>query len=79
MKVKLVSSLAGKHEEWDQVLRTGHPALMSAIQSLGARAGKSKDLTIECQVRIPSLTQLCIKYSLRTGLEHRKLHYAMDE
>lgn len=57
MKVKLVSSLAGRHEEWDQVLRTGRPALMSAIQSLGARVGKNKDLSIECQVRIPSLMQ----------------------
>lgn len=50
MNVRLVASLAGKHEGWDQVLRTGHPALMRAVQSLGARAGKSKDLTMECQV-----------------------------
>lgn len=50
VNVRLVASLAGKHEGWDQVLRTGHPALMRAVQSLGARAGKSKDLTMECQV-----------------------------
>ena len=33
-----------------QVLLTGHTALMKAIRDMGARAGKEKDLTIECQV-----------------------------
>ena len=48
--VKLVASLAGKHEGWDQVTLSGHPALMKAIQEIGARAGKKKELTLECQV-----------------------------
>ncbi|KAI5120005.1 hypothetical protein M0805_008466 [Coniferiporia weirii] len=49
VQVKLVASLAGKHEGWDQVERTGHPALMKAIQDLGARTPKNKELVLECQ------------------------------
>ncbi|KLO16637.1 phospholipase D/nuclease [Schizopora paradoxa] len=49
VKVKLVASLAGKHEGWEEVGRTGHPALMKAIQELDARANKGRSLTLECQ------------------------------
>jgi len=49
VKVKLVASLAGKHEGWEEVTRTGHPALMKAIQDLDARAGNGRSLSLECQ------------------------------
>ncbi|KAH8115094.1 phospholipase D/nuclease [Phellopilus nigrolimitatus] len=49
VKAKMVASLAGKHEGWDQVVRTGHPALMKAIQDIGARTPKNKELVLECQ------------------------------
>ncbi|THH07200.1 hypothetical protein EW145_g3542, partial [Phellinidium pouzarii] len=49
VRVKLVASLAGKHEGWDEVERTGHPALMKAVQELGAETPKGKELVLECQ------------------------------
>ncbi|KAH7927597.1 phospholipase D/nuclease [Leucogyrophana mollusca] len=52
VKVKLVPSLAGKHEGWPNVILTGHTALMKSIRDMGLRTGKgkaAKDLVIECQ------------------------------
>lgn len=48
----LVPSIAGKHEGWPNVLRSGHPRLMMAVRKMGLRTGKGlgKDnLVIECQ------------------------------
>lgn len=53
VKVKLVPSIAGKHEGWLNVILTGHMRLMKAIRDTGLRTGKgkaAKDLVIECQV-----------------------------
>ncbi|KAL5498179.1 hypothetical protein ACEPAH_2309 [Sanghuangporus vaninii] len=49
VRVKLVASIAGRHEGWEQVSRTGHPALMKAVQELDARPPKGKQLVLECQ------------------------------
>ncbi|EGN94780.1 hypothetical protein SERLA73DRAFT_171190 [Serpula lacrymans var. lacrymans S7.3] len=52
VKVKLVPSIAGKHEGWPKVILTGHTRLMKAIRDMGLRTGKgkaAKDLVIECQ------------------------------
>ncbi|KXN83273.1 Tyrosyl-DNA phosphodiesterase 1, partial [Leucoagaricus sp. SymC.cos] len=48
----LVPSIAGKHEGWPNVTKTGHPRLMMAVRKIGLRMGKGlgKDnLLIECQ------------------------------
>ena len=50
VKVHLVASLSGKHEQWPNVIQTGHPRLMKVIRDIGARAGPSKELHLECQV-----------------------------
>lgn len=50
VKAKLVASLAGKHEGWKEVMYTGHPALMKAVQDLEARPPKGKEVVLECQV-----------------------------
>ena len=53
VKVKLVPSIAGKHEGWPNVILTGHTRLMKAVRDTGLRTGKgraAKDLVIECQV-----------------------------
>ncbi|KAH7882123.1 tyrosyl-DNA phosphodiesterase-domain-containing protein [Phlebopus sp. FC_14] len=52
VKVKLIPSIAGKHEGWPSVVQTGHTRLMKAVRDLGLRTGKgkaAKDLCIECQ------------------------------
>ncbi|KAH7906456.1 tyrosyl-DNA phosphodiesterase-domain-containing protein, partial [Hygrophoropsis aurantiaca] len=52
VKVKLVPSIAGKHEGWPNIIHTGHTRLMKAIRDMGLRTGKgksAKDLVIECQ------------------------------
>ncbi|KAG0694966.1 tyrosyl-DNA phosphodiesterase-domain-containing protein [Suillus ampliporus] len=52
VKVKLVPSIAGKHEGWPNVILTGHTRLMKAVRDMGLRTGKgqaAKDLVIECQ------------------------------
>ncbi|KAL5478752.1 hypothetical protein ACEPAI_2029 [Sanghuangporus weigelae] len=49
VRVKLVASIAGRHEGWEQVSKTGHPALMKAVQELDARLPKGKQLVLECQ------------------------------
>ncbi|KIK15083.1 hypothetical protein PISMIDRAFT_336014 [Pisolithus microcarpus 441] len=52
VKVKLVPSIAGKHEGWPRVVQSGHPRLMKALRDLGLRTGKgkaAKELAIECQ------------------------------
>ncbi|KAG6331157.1 hypothetical protein ID866_7933 [Astraeus odoratus] len=52
VKVKLVPSLAGRHEGWPAVVRSGHTRLMKAVRELGLRTGKGKaarDLLVECQ------------------------------
>lgn len=49
MKAKLVASLPGKHEGWDKVERTGHPALMTAVRGLDARPPNGQELVLECQ------------------------------
>ncbi|KAL5525069.1 hypothetical protein ACEPAF_8938 [Sanghuangporus sanghuang] len=49
VRVKLVASIAGRHEGWEHVSKTGHPALMKAVQELDARPSKGKQLVLECQ------------------------------
>ncbi|KAF8182897.1 tyrosyl-DNA phosphodiesterase-domain-containing protein [Pholiota molesta] len=52
VKAQLVSSIAGKHEGWPNVIQTGHPRLMSVVRKLGMRTGegrRAKDLILECQ------------------------------
>ncbi|KAF8128029.1 hypothetical protein EV363DRAFT_452845 [Boletus edulis] len=52
VSVKLISSIAGKHEGWPAVIQTGHTRLMKAVRDLGLRTGKGKaarDLVLECQ------------------------------
>ncbi|KAI6134297.1 tyrosyl-DNA phosphodiesterase-domain-containing protein [Pisolithus croceorrhizus] len=52
VKVKLVPSIAGKHEGWPKVVQSGHPRLMKALRDFGLRTGKgkaAKELAIECQ------------------------------
>ncbi|KAF6750434.1 tyrosyl-DNA phosphodiesterase-domain-containing protein [Ephemerocybe angulata] len=52
VKVHLIASIAGKHEGWPTVIKTGHPALMMAVRKMGMRTGKgprAKTLTLECQ------------------------------
>ncbi|KAG2363887.1 tyrosyl-DNA phosphodiesterase-domain-containing protein [Suillus spraguei] len=52
VKVKLVPSIAGKHEGWPDVIVTGHTRLMKAVRDMGLRTGKgkaAKDLVIESQ------------------------------
>ncbi|KDQ55780.1 hypothetical protein JAAARDRAFT_159157 [Jaapia argillacea MUCL 33604] len=49
VKVKLVASIAGKHEGWPNVIHTGHTALMKAVRDLGVRAGKEREVIVECQ------------------------------
>ncbi|ETW80095.1 hypothetical protein HETIRDRAFT_459808 [Heterobasidion irregulare TC 32-1] len=46
---KLVPSVAGKHEGWPNVIRTGHTALMKALREIGAEAGKSRRVMVEYQ------------------------------
>ena len=51
VKAKLVASLAGRYEGWDQIELTGHPALAVAIKELGAGSvPKGKELELEYQV-----------------------------
>ncbi|KAG6853081.1 hypothetical protein C0991_007011 [Blastosporella zonata] len=53
VKVHLVPSIAGKHEGWPNVIKTGHPRLMQVVRSMGLRSGKgkgSKEIGLECQV-----------------------------
>ncbi|KII83975.1 hypothetical protein PLICRDRAFT_180003 [Plicaturopsis crispa FD-325 SS-3] len=40
VRAQLVPSVAGKHEGWPNVLRTGHPRLMKAIRAIGAWKGR---------------------------------------
>ena len=47
---KLVVSLAGKHEGWEHVNQSGHPALAIAIKELCAGAGRDRETVLECQV-----------------------------
>ncbi|OCH86596.1 phospholipase D/nuclease [Obba rivulosa] len=47
--VKLVPSLAGKHEGWPNVVKTGHTALMKAVRDIGAQVPKGKQVVLECQ------------------------------
>ncbi|KAL6303385.1 phospholipase D/nuclease [Sparassis latifolia] len=49
VKVKLIPSMAGRHQEWPKVILTGHPALMKAVGDIGATTDKGKDVTLECQ------------------------------
>ncbi|KAF9491900.1 phospholipase D/nuclease [Pleurotus eryngii] len=48
VNVLLVPSIAGKHEGWPQVIRTGHPRLMMAVRKLGL-SKRSSGMTLECQ------------------------------
>ncbi|KAG9308121.1 phospholipase D nuclease [Chiua virens] len=50
--VKLIPSIAGKHEGWAAGVQTGHTHLMKAVRDLGLRTGKGKsarELVLECQ------------------------------
>ncbi|KAG6836262.1 hypothetical protein H0H93_009663 [Arthromyces matolae] len=52
VKVHLVPSLAGKHEGWPAVIRSGHPRVMQVVRNMGLRTGKgknSKEVALECQ------------------------------
>ncbi|PAV15621.1 phospholipase D nuclease [Pyrrhoderma noxium] len=50
VKAKLVASLAGRYEGWDQIELTGHPALAVAIKELGAGpVPRGKELELEYQ------------------------------
>ncbi|PFH50374.1 hypothetical protein AMATHDRAFT_145281 [Amanita thiersii Skay4041] len=52
IKVHLVPSIAGKHQGWPNVIKTGHPSLMMAVRTMGLRTGKgrsAKELMLECQ------------------------------
>ncbi|EDR09713.1 uncharacterized protein LACBIDRAFT_319104 [Laccaria bicolor S238N-H82] len=51
VKVHLVPSIAGKHEGWPAVIKTGHPRLMMAVREMAMRTGKgkAKELILECQ------------------------------
>ncbi|PVG00678.1 phospholipase D/nuclease [Serendipita vermifera] len=57
VKVKLIPSMAGKYEGWDQVLKQGHVSLMKAIVDFGGHSGQAKranrlnstELIVECQ------------------------------
>ncbi|KAJ3828366.1 tyrosyl-DNA phosphodiesterase-domain-containing protein [Lentinula raphanica] len=49
VKVKLVPSIAGRHEEWPKVILTGHTRLMMVLRDLGFRTGKGKKLELEYQ------------------------------
>ncbi|KAF9449699.1 phospholipase D/nuclease [Macrolepiota fuliginosa MF-IS2] len=52
VKAHLVPSIAGKHEGWPSVIKTGHPRLMMAVRKMGLRTGKgprNDNLIIECQ------------------------------
>lgn len=48
-KAKLVPSLPGSYEGFEQIERNGHPGLMLAVRELGARLPKDKELVLECQ------------------------------
>ncbi|KAG6918489.1 hypothetical protein DXG01_014116 [Tephrocybe rancida] len=55
VKVYLVPSIAGKHEGWPNVVKTGHPRLMHVVRNMGLRTGKgkgSKVIGLECQMII---------------------------
>ncbi|KAI0341097.1 phospholipase D/nuclease [Trametopsis cervina] len=47
--VKLIPSLAGKHEGWPSVIRNGHTALMKAIRDMNVETPQGKELILECQ------------------------------
>ncbi|GLB44401.1 putative tyrosyl-DNA phosphodiesterase [Lyophyllum shimeji] len=52
VKVHLVASLAGRHEGWPNVIKTGHPRIMQVVRAMGLRTGKgmgAKELVVECQ------------------------------
>lgn len=54
MKAKLIPSIAGKHEGWQNVLLTGHTKLMKVVRDMGLRTGKGKgkNVLLECQVNV---------------------------
>jgi len=50
--VKLIPSIAGKHEGWPALIQTGHTRLMKAVRDLGLRTGAgnaARELVLECQ------------------------------
>jgi len=51
VKAYLVPSIAGKHEGWPDVIKTGHPRLMKVVRLMGMRTekGKGKEVVLECQ------------------------------
>ncbi|KAG2005546.1 hypothetical protein CC2G_001942 [Coprinopsis cinerea AmutBmut pab1-1] len=52
VKAHLVPSIAGKHEGWPSVIKTGHPRLMAVVRKMAMRTGtgsQAKKLTLECQ------------------------------
>ncbi|KAF8637199.1 hypothetical protein AX16_010858 [Volvariella volvacea WC 439] len=49
VSVHLIASIAGKHEGWPSVIRTGHPRLMKILRNTGMSLGKDKVLDLECQ------------------------------
>ncbi|KAG6828194.1 hypothetical protein H0H92_008813 [Tricholoma furcatifolium] len=52
VKVHLIPSIAGKHEGWPDVIKTGHPRIMQVVRNMGLRTGNgktSKEIVLECQ------------------------------
>ncbi|KAM6493152.1 Tyrosyl-DNA phosphodiesterase domain containing protein [Amanita muscaria] len=49
VKVHLIPSIAGKHEGWPNVIKTGHTRLMIAIRNMGLRTSRGRTVTLECQ------------------------------
>ncbi|RDB17512.1 Tyrosyl-DNA phosphodiesterase 1 [Hypsizygus marmoreus] len=52
VKVHLMPSIAGRHEGWPSVVKTGHPRLMKIVRNMGMRAARgdrAKGLVLECQ------------------------------
>jgi tyrosyl-DNA phosphodiesterase 1 len=49
----LIPSIAGKHEGWPKVVKTGHTALMRAVRLIaGINDKKARNGYIECQVGV---------------------------
>jgi hypothetical protein len=86
--VTLIASLAGKREGWDELDSSGIGRLGKVIRKEGWIASAGKELTtLEAQVRLPPAFVAVIVSRLLTlaiplrcaGLEHRRIHAAVDQ
>lgn len=75
VKAHLVPSIAGKHQGWPDVIKTGHTRLMKAVlnMDLPQNKGKGKELVLECQVRSPFRTSHIRSWILTCTFVHRVL------